>query len=445
MANNMSYWQQTKLQNSGSTVINPATEDKQNAAIAALAPLATAANQAATNAALGLVATKAIQTDGSQKTQIVDSSGNVISSVSNGLSTATKLVDEAGAVYGVKQINNKPRVSAMPYLYDIAEGNVPAHKAWSKIGFAPSFVANANTDIWSYCATQPVYLFPTAAQQMEVLSSNNVADIGTSIKAGTSTGGSTVTLVDAAADFTAATAVAVGDTVILDKSGTTPEYGYVTAVTSATELAIAGGFSAGGTGSGRAYAILDRSATAGAHAVKINYLDGAYAEKSEIVILNGTTAVPTVNTDLFRINSFRVIAAGANNIPTGNITIRHLTDTPVYSFITAGFNRARNIMYTVPAGKNVYVTDFNGGYATTGNANKEYGRITTRANIDVDTKFNTGGIFHPFTDAVSQNSTINTHLPCPTKLPAKTDIKVSAICSATGIVVVTLRGWIEDA
>jgi hypothetical protein len=358
--------------------------------------------------------------------------------------TSIKLKDENGVAYGVKHINNKPRVSSMPYLYDIAEGNVADHVRFTKIGYAPSMAANVNTDVWSYSGTQAVYLFPTAAQQMEVTSSN-AADTGTSIFSGTSSGGSTTTLIDATKNFTAGTPVAIGDCVILDKSSTTPEYGFVTAVTSATTLTLAGGFSRGGTGSGRAYTIIDESATAGGHAVEIIYLDGAYAEKREIVILNGTSVVATVNTDLFRINTFRIIMAGVNKIPTGNIFLRNLADTPVYSYITAGFNRARNAMYTVPAGKVLYVTDFNGGYATTGNANKEYARITTRANIDPTSGFMTDSIFYPFTDAVCQNTTINTILSIPTKLPAKTDIKLSVVASATGVVVTTIRGWIENA
>ena len=352
------------------------------------------------------------------------------------------LKDESGVAFGVKHIENKPRVSAMPYLYDIAEGNVPDHDPFVKIGFCPAISAGVNTDIWSYAGTQPVYLFPTAAMQMEVLSSNNTADIGTVIHSGTSTGGSATSLISTGENFL--TTTAAGDCVILDKSGTSPEYGFITAVVSNTEITVAGGFSSGGSGSGRAYSIIDESATAGAHAVEIFGLDGNYAEKQEIVILNGTTVVPTVNTDLFRVNSFRVIAAGVNKIPTGNITLRHLADTPVYSFITAGFNRARNAMYTVPAGMVLYVTDFNAGYATTGNANKEYARITTRANIDPTTKFKTDNMFYPFTDAVCQNTTINTNLSIPTKLPAKTDIKLSAIATATGVIVTTLRGWLED-
>jgi len=138
-------------------------------------------------------------------------------------------------------IGNKMRVSSIPYLYDIAEGNVPDHTHFVKIGYAPSMTANVNTDVWSYSATQPVYLFPTAAMGMEVLGSNNTDDIGTSIKDGTSTGGSLTTLIDTGKDFLAATAVAVGDCVILDKAGASPEYGFVTAVATTT-LTIAGGF-----------------------------------------------------------------------------------------------------------------------------------------------------------------------------------------------------------
>ncbi len=47
---------------------------------------------------------------------------------------SVKLKDENGVPYGVRHIDNKPRISSMPYLYDIAEGNVPNHEPWSKLG-----------------------------------------------------------------------------------------------------------------------------------------------------------------------------------------------------------------------------------------------------------------------------------------------------------------------
>jgi len=48
---------------------------------------------------------------------------------------AAKLIDEAGTPYGVKHVSNKPSVSCMPYLYDIAEGSVAGHTAFAKLGY----------------------------------------------------------------------------------------------------------------------------------------------------------------------------------------------------------------------------------------------------------------------------------------------------------------------
>lgn len=346
-------------------------------------------------------------------------------------------LDESGVQYGIKHVQNKPRISSMPYLYDIAEGDVPGHRAWSKIGYTPVMNTTEN-DLWSLAG---VINFPTTAMGMEVVSSNNADDIGTQIKSGNSTGGSTTSLIDAGANFTAATAVTIGDCVVLDKSGVAPEYGWVTAVTSATELAVSGGFSSGGTGSGRAYIVLDKSATLGAHAVNIGYLTSAFAEKSEIVILNGTTVVPTVNLDLYRINSFRVISAGTNNKPTGNLSLRNLADTPVYSYITAGFTRARNSAYTVPASKTLYVVEFTVSFGYAANQT-HYARLYTKATQNAG--FRTPGIFYPFTEVVCANSAATVTLPCPTLLLSGVDIKVSGVSSTTtGIASVALRGWEE--
>lgn len=357
------------------------------------------------------------------------------------LSQEILLTDDSGVAFGLKVIDGKPRFSCTDYLFSIAEGEIANHVPFVKLGFSPSCTANVNTDVWSYAATQPVYLFPTAEMGMEVLSSDNTVDIATVIHSGTSTGGSLTSLISSTENFL--TTTAIGDIVVLDKSGASPEYGYITAVVDDTTLTVAGGFSSGGSGSGRAYSILDKSAKAGAQAVKIEYLDGDYVEHREIILLNGTTVVPTVNLDIFRINSFRVIATGANAIPTGNLTIRHIDNTPVYSFITAGFTRARNAMYTVPAGKVLFVTNLEFGNGTTGKASLEFARVTTRANVDPMTKFKTDGIFFPFSDIVCQNSTVPVTLAMPTKLPAGTDIKISYIASDVSICTSIIRGWIE--
>jgi hypothetical protein len=48
---------------------------------------------------------------------------------------AVKLIDNLGAPQGVKFADGKPRVSTMPYLYDIAEGNVANHEIRRAIGY----------------------------------------------------------------------------------------------------------------------------------------------------------------------------------------------------------------------------------------------------------------------------------------------------------------------
>lgn len=380
-----------------------------------------------------------IKVDGSDVTQPVSGSVTALQGAagSEAWKAKSQLIDENGAAYGVKHINNKPRVSAMPYLYDVAEGNVEDHAAWAKIGFNGALVAATEADLWSATGTVN---FPASAMQMEIISSNNVDDIGTSIKSGTATGGSATSLVDSSANFLAATAVAVGDAVLL--LGSVMEYGFVTAV-AGTALTIGGGFSRGGSAAaGVAYSVLDKSATLGAQAVAVEYLDGSWTTKWTLAIMNGTTEVATTATDIYRVQSFRVVVAGSNGKPTGNLTLRNLANTPVYSYITAGYTRARNCAYTVPAGKVLYVTEFTVAYGYSTNQT-HYCRIYTRATQN--NSFLTPGIFYPFTEVICANTSQLIRLDIPTKLIEKVDIKVSAIATYAGIASVALRGWLESA
>lgn len=360
------------------------------------------------------------------------------------LRNGVRFLDENGAAYGIKHVSNKPRTSSMPYLYDIAEGNVTGHTAWSKIGFNGALVADTEADLWSATG---VYAFPAAAGGLEVDSSSADDDGAPAIKGAmdnsvqSDAGGSLTTLVDADMDFEAATAVAVGDCILLDPHGTSPEWGYVTTVATHT-LTCAGGFSAGGSGASRYYAVVDKTLSTGAQAVKIEYLDSAYAPHTELCILNGQTDTATTNTDYFRIQSFRVIAAGSGNKAAGNLSLRATGDTPVYSYISLGFTRARNAAYTVPAGKTLYVTEFVVAYGYKTNTT-HYCRIYTRANMEAATRLNTGSIFYPFTEVICSNSSQVIRLDVPTKLSQKTDIKVSALATFAGAASVVLRGWLE--
>lgn len=378
--------------------------------------------------------------------------------------SSVKLIDETGASYGVKQVLGKPRVSAMPYLYDIAEGNVTGHTSWTKIGYNGALVADTEADLWSGTG---VYTFPSAAMQMQVISSyataNTTRDIGTVIFGNAEgadqtiiadDGSTTTSLYDANVNFSGGTAVAVGDCILLDPKGATPEWGYVTDITNAATgtLGVSDGFSAGGapyqSGAGRAYTIIDKSPYSGAHAVKIEYLTTAYATKSIIMVLNGNTGVNTEGatgnalSDLYRIQSFRVIATGSGNKPTGNLSLTDTTPTVTYSYIGAGFTRARNSAYSVPANKTLYVVQFTVGYAYKSNSTN-YCRIYTRANQEAATGFHTGSLFYPYTEVICSNSSQMVQLDIPTALYQYTDLKVSAIATYAGAATITLRGWLE--
>jgi hypothetical protein len=191
---------------------------------------------------------------------------------------------------------------------------------------------------------------------------------------------------------------------------------------------------------------VDKSAHTGAQVVKVDYLDSSYGEKMEIIVLNGTTVIPTINTNYFRINSFRMIFGGTPTGLTersvGSISIRNLADTPIYSYMLAGFTRARNSAYTVPAGKTLWITQLDLSFGITGNGKVEYARLFARANREPATNFLTGNLFYPYSEIVTTNAEAAIHLDIPTKLIQYTDIKVSGIATAAGIATSVLRGYL---
>lgn len=139
--------------------------------------------------------------------QHVDATGKVQPAgevYTNPIFTANRLIDESGAAYGIKHISNKPRVSSMPYLFDIAEGNVTNHKPFTKLGINLD-VGATEEDIITQGGTY--YWIPTATA-LEVVSSNANDTV-----AGTGVQKVKVTYLDA--DYSEASE-------ILDMNGVTP-------------------------------------------------------------------------------------------------------------------------------------------------------------------------------------------------------------------------------
>ena len=82
--------------------------------------------------------------------------------------------------------------------------------------------------------------------------------------------------------------------------------------------------------------------------VLINGLDENYIQRKEVVTLTGTSAVTTAQ-QFYRINS-AVILSGSN---VGNISIKIATAS--HGYIEAGQGATQACVYTVPAGKSLYL------------------------------------------------------------------------------------------
>lgn len=189
----------------------------------------------------------------------------------------------------------------------------------------------------------------------------------------------------------------------------------------------------------------DAAAGTGARTVCIDYLTGTFEPKQEIVTLNGVAAVPTVATDMYRINRIWVVTAGTGNVSAGNINIRNLADTPIYSQIPAGFTRARNAMYAVPAGVALYVTQLT--YSCGNSQGGRFCRFSLRANYNDCTGESTGSIFYPYSEIGIQDGPFTITYDVPMKFIAGTDIKVSAqgdAANADALCSVQYRGWLEE-
>jgi len=353
--------------------------------------------------------------------------------------------------------------SCRDYLVAIAEGEEASHSAWSKIGYNPA-ITTTEEDLWSaggLYGSKAANLgrFPAAASTLNV-SSGSASDTAVAIR-GTlpstpltcDVGGTTTRLVDVSQDFNAATAVAIGDILIVDpyETATAPEWAIITGIDAGGDyIDFAGGLSSGGSCvTARKYFILDTSATVGAMAVKIDYLDAAYTPYAEIVPLAGASAVLTKGA-IFRINAFRVIAVGTDTGTTGNsigaISIVDDSDaTLIWGYITAGFTRSRNNIYTVPLGKTLYINEWNLGAASPNDTKVQTIRVMLRANREPSTAFLTGNLFHLYLEALVTNGMVTIPFKIPSRYLAKTDIKVSAIgiTAFSGPVTSVLRGWLE--
>lgn len=345
------------------------------------------------------------------------------------------LVDETGLPYGIRRADNKPRVSSMPYGYDMAEGNISGHTPVHVFGYNDG-VADTLEDVTELGVDiTPV---PASAITMEI-DSSAVADAGTVLSSGTATGGSATTLIDTGATFSS-DGVAVGDFVAND---TTMGHGVVLTIDSETQITLRDAFEEDGVFSvGDAYRVVTAAST-GASVIEVHTLDANFAEQSQFVVTNGQTAVAMTGTHI-RVNNAHVMHKGTGAGAAGDITVQAVGGT-VYSKVSAGGNMTLQCFYTISAGKKGYLVGWMGGISST-NVNTT-GRIILRATADFADRGLIPGVFHYLDVMSGGGSSTPREFKLPYELPAKCDIKISAQRTQGAAAMVasgSIELWTED-
>ena len=191
----------------------------------------------------------------------------------------------------------------------------------------------------------------------------------------------------------------------------------------------------------------DASAGTGIRTIQIDYLDSNYAEKSTIVTLNGTSVVATSALDIFRVNRIRTLTAGTGLKAAGLISLRNLADTPFYAYILAGYNESEQCIYTVPAGKELYIEEVTGslGSSAAGKSTTFFIKSNYDRESDSFTGYGATGILLSHYSFLTMDSSVNIPFKRPLRFPAKSDIIVTCIGTAAGVATFDMRGLLLDA
>lgn len=186
----------------------------------------------------------------------------------------------------------------------------------------------------------------------------------------------------------------------------------------------------------------DAAAGTGIRTVKIHYLDANYAVQVETVTLNGTTPVNTVATTILRVQEVHAVTVGSGAQAAGDISLQNTAGTVTYALIGTGFNRSRNAIYTIPAGKTGYLTHFDASSGTA--TGTHYTQFTIR--LSTHDGILLPGVFLAHDGIGTLNNGQTIYYDIPITCPEKTDIKVSVISdsgSASAVCMSHFSGWYE--
>lgn len=164
----------------------------------------------------------------------------------------------------------------------------------------------------------------------------------------------------------------------------------------------------------------DSASGAGARLIVIDGLDGNYTEVTQVVSMNGTTPV-ALSTNLMFVNGAQVISSGSEHTNVGDISIK--AGDNVQGFIQNGIGIQRQLLYTVPAGKALALSNF---YVNANNATLAASCVTA---IFMG-RLQDGTEFKPQTNRFTANASgLSITLPVGFLVPEKVSlfVRISAV------------------
>ena len=129
------------------------------------------------------------------------------------------------------------------------------------------------------------------------------------------------------------------------------------------------------------------------------------------------------------------------SMAVGNVRAQSVGGATTYDQIPIGSSRAKNIHYTVPAGKKLSITSviFTAGSSTSGRPV----HFTTKAKYNNFTK-TVLDFYMDYSDVFVQDNSFHMELPSPTVFPAGVDLKTTATSpDGAAYSAVIERGWLE--
>lgn len=180
----------------------------------------------------------------------------------------------------------------------------------------------------------------------------------------------------------------------------------------------------------------------GARVMHLEYLDTAGEQHEEFISLNGVNVVTTAATDIKHVQSYHIQASGSGGQAAGNIELRHLSNTPVYAYVPAGDSRANNPRWTVPTGYKLFISKWTASSSATASGHFcKFSLLTTSMNGVL-----TSGVWNTQSRMRLQDSYAERTFEFPIVCPAGTIVSITCVGDASSSNIFAAcewEGWYE--